>query len=208
MLFTLVSARGAPSEAYICKIDISTMPEKTKYVDMLLPTCTEDKRFTTYNVMNGARNNISENSQIVQYNENGFYSYTFRMKDAHSQITLSVEDENTAYVCFLQDDYGYDPFSFPDIDIFGEKYQKAKFAYLDINGNILGLTNEIDIWNDYGYADLFLSLSGAEASCEMERGLLNFDFRPFFYATIIILSSVIVTFLITLLQKTVFNSKK
>ncbi len=75
-----------PSESLECYINYESFPENTVYVDLLLPISPEDEFFTRYNSANGEQFGISEDSQIVQYDTDGYRSYTFHLNDAPSEI--------------------------------------------------------------------------------------------------------------------------
>jgi len=166
-----VTARGDGSASYSCEVIPSKLPSGCVCIDMLLLMEQSDENYTEYNALNGKKSGILQMSEIVKYNDNGFQSYTFHMKSAKSRMTPYAEKQGRICVEFLADETGYDVCAMSGVDKFGEKYKKAKFAYLDEIGNILAVTNEIDIWNGTGYMDIYITLSGEVAICEMDGNI-------------------------------------
>lgn len=161
------AARGPGSEAYICEVMPEKLPQGCAYIDMLIPIGEKDENYTENNAENCRKNGILNQSEIVAYNEDGFQSYTFHIKTARSRIFPYEDASGVLCVVFLADEDGYDTGTAQGINKFGRKYEKAKFAYLDADGKVLSVTNEIDIRNDEGYMDIYITLSGKEAVCEM-----------------------------------------
>lgn len=67
-----------PDVSLECYIDYESFPENTVYIDLLLPISPEDEFFTQYNSAYGEQFGISQDSQIVQYDTDGYRSYSRR----------------------------------------------------------------------------------------------------------------------------------
>ncbi len=86
---------------YEFDVDVNTalIPENAVYVDFLLPIEEDDECYVDFNKKNGTKYSISKDSQIANYSEDGFVSYTFHMADAYSEMRpyytyyLTVYDE-------------------------------------------------------------------------------------------------------------------
>lgn len=95
-----------PDVSLDCNVDYKNIPEHTVYIDLLLPVSPDDEVYTQYNSANGEQFGISQDSQIVQYDTDGYRSYTFHFKDASSEIRpryfvyilcdATLYDENSA----------------------------------------------------------------------------------------------------------------
>lgn len=195
-LMLTVGARGDYSYSYLCDIDIGKIPEGAVYIDMLMPLQPGDETYTAYNAGNGEKNKIPSDSEIVQYNEGGYRSYTFHIKSARSRIKPFQFEEDSIRVEYFADEEEYDRDSFDKIYEFGEKYRKVKFAYIDAAGNVITTTNEVDVWNGSGYADIFISISGEEVICTMEKMFSGIDFRFLLIPPVIGLLCCLVCFVI------------
>ena len=131
------------------RIDISAknVPENTAYVDLLIPMNKDDSNYTAFATPpkictgkttseNGRTKriynnlNIDENSGIAQLNDDGFMSFSLHNSDS-SGITI-YEDGNMA----LSVQVGVLPIPLdPNEDV------RVKAAYVDENGNVLGITD-------------------------------------------------------------------
>lgn len=203
LLFCATSAFArAPAYYYSCDVHRSQMPEGTVYVDMLIPIDESADEFTPYNDKNGEKYGISEDSEIVAYEEDGFASYTFHRNTARSDIKLIPDESDTKiatvtfYVAGESENYGEDEFGASDE--FGEKYRKAKFAYVDNNGNILALTNEIDI-DQGGYVELYIDIAGEKATAD-----LNDDWIIPVFILIILFAPIILILILVILVISIF----
>ncbi len=190
---TAVFARAMPYE-YGCRIDRNGLPEDVTYVDMLIPLSEDAEEFTAYNRENGEKYDITEESEIIAYNRDGFVSYTFHKKASRGDIELSLSGtpSEEAYVYFAVTD------GFEEIEDFGKKYQKAKFAYLDKTGKVLAVTNEIDIWQG-GYFDISIDIKGENATAEKEEneaGTVGLLFAFIIFVSLILLAGAILLVLI------------
>lgn len=88
-----------PVKWFYCDVDQEKIPENAVYVDLLLPISTEDEGYISYNESNGEKYGITQDSEIVEYCEEGYRSYTFHIVDANSSMRpywwyeFSVEKE-------------------------------------------------------------------------------------------------------------------
>lgn len=78
-----------PSTSFYVLVDGENIPEGTVYVDLLMPIPSNNEGYVFYNENNGIKYNISSNSEIVNYCEDGYCSYTFHIVDAESDMRLS-----------------------------------------------------------------------------------------------------------------------
>lgn len=177
-LILSVSARSEPSCSFLCDIDILEIPEEAIFVDMLFPVEKTHARYCEYNEAAGKKTGISQNSEIVGYEKGGFRSYTFHIQGSRSEMKPYKETDGVYYVSFFEDKKGYDDEMFYELDDFGEEYKKVKFVYLNTSGDIIAETNEVDIWNNSGYRDIYISIYGEFAECSIPR-IFSFPFSLF-----------------------------
>ena len=82
-----------PSTSFYVLVDGENIPEGTVYVDLLMPIPSNNEGYVFYNENNGIKYNISSNSEIVNYCEDGYCSYTFHIVDAESDMRLSFSTD-------------------------------------------------------------------------------------------------------------------
>ena len=171
VLILPIFARGR-LYGFACKIEVDKMPERTAYVDMLIPLSENDSEYSSFNRENGEKYGIEEDSEIVTYNRDGFLSYTFRKRSAKSRIEPFVVPEETdaTYILFLEDDGICDGEGL-DIGEFAQKYKKARFVYIDASGGILGITNEIAL-SENSYSRVNITLSGKQVACKADENVV------------------------------------
>lgn len=75
-----------PDSCFSVSIIEENIPENAVYVDFLLPIPPKDAGYVDYNEENGKKFGIAKNSEIVNYNQDGFVSYTFHITDADSEM--------------------------------------------------------------------------------------------------------------------------
>lgn len=282
ILFSLPVFAWVPSRNFYCQITTNSIPENAIYVDMLLPINETDDNYISINESNCKKYNINSSSEIVTYNQDGYKSYTFHIKDSESEIGMNInyffkikENENVDklyralgdYKKYLQELNNYNKTNYIDNDgdlnynlnfnlfsneyykfwntfskndfdsfreydfstvtfnsrditdsdgvIIGRKtdkydlqyycklYKTVKFAYLDINGNILGISNEATIYKkSISLPQLDLSLDGNTLTCKMSYG------PPFWILPILALSFVLLVIIAIIVLLFLFINNK
>lgn len=225
-LFTISASAWMPEKSFYCNIESENIPDGTAYIDLLLPIKEKDECYVEYNAKNGEKFNISKDSEIVKYNQDGYKSYTFHVLDADSKMSLryvftftALDEDYEMYKEYLEffspycDKYafgrnycidteydgdimqniqilkdktniniyssriyteyneGYERETEYDFDYMRIKYKYAKMAYLDADGNILGVSNKVRI-NQHKRTGvhLDLNLSGLELTEDASTG--------------------------------------
>jgi hypothetical protein len=79
-----------PSYSFYCEVRKDSIPNGTKYIDMLIPIAEKDKYYVSCNYDNSKLFNIPKDSEIVSYNDGGYKSYTFHISDAYSLMQPEV----------------------------------------------------------------------------------------------------------------------
>lgn len=69
-----------------CEISEDSIPENAEYTDLLLPIKNDDENYVDFNTLNGQKYDITKDSEIAKYHEQGYISYTFHYKNAVCDI--------------------------------------------------------------------------------------------------------------------------
>lgn len=127
-----------------------------KYVDLLIPLDETDERYTDFNcnIKGGDYQaiEIPENSEIVNYNENGFRSMLMHMKDARLNVYIYEKFDYEIRQCINLPDEWYE-WSYEHGDCYGteaflefcNKYRKCRVAVFDKDGNIIKVSKKIPL---------------------------------------------------------------
>jgi len=120
-----VSANGPPPP-HAVDCEIINMPEHTTHIDLLIQINENDEEYVDFNTNNGKILGVSEQSAIVMYNQDGFASFTFHFADAsYKGFRFAGSDDQ--------------------YEILREKYHIIKVALIDKDGNILQISDSVDI---------------------------------------------------------------
>ena len=131
-----VSANG-PGAPYSLVVRFDGRPAGVAYVDLLVSINPQSDYFQQYNDEYGRLYSIGADSEIVNYSEDGYYSYTFHFVGASPGMKIERET--------LRGDQYYDVvFESGAGDLLG-KADYFKIALLDESGAILHVTQHIRI---------------------------------------------------------------
>lgn len=157
-----VSAVGKVStslELHVLTLD--SLPAETAYIDVLLPFGEISDCFTELTTPDidytqlGEKIQIPVESQIVNYDTDGFYSYSSHFKNA--KITIKKGESNNLWIRFGT--YDRD-----DLYYF-QKCSSIKLAYIDKYGNIIKTTDQLSVHNRLFFTFQSLELNGKEVKC-------------------------------------------
>ncbi len=135
-----------------------------KYVDLLIPIDENDEFYTSYNCNIEGNIEIPENSEIVNYNKDGFRSMLIHMKNSKLSIVIrdseDYPDSHEKYngtpseirqwvrVPYYEGRYGFsnaDPYNQEMFLAFCNKYKKCYVAVFDSDGNIVQISKKIPL---------------------------------------------------------------
>ncbi|MFV0412284.1 MAG: hypothetical protein ACK5L3_03305 [Oscillospiraceae bacterium] len=111
------------------------LPTDIAYVDLLVPIEVSSNDYSEFNRANGSKFNISDTSQIAQYNENGFVSYTFHFKGASSGMVIQGPEYESSYSVRFE----------TGLEDLESKIDYIEVAFLNSQGDILHITEPIKI---------------------------------------------------------------
>lgn len=158
------------------------LPEGTVYIDLLVPakSLPEKPSFTELTSIYGKIINLSEESEIVKYNKEGFISFSVYVSD------------DIFYSLYLnQFCVDYYPDGNSDIK---KEYKFFKVACLDENGNILSVSNPASARNHLNFDFDYFSLS--------KNGIKAVYFvNPFITVGIIVLAAVPIVIINVIVKK-------
>ncbi len=204
LLFSITVAAFETMWDFRVDLDAEKMPQGTKYVELLLPISESDECYVVFNEANGEKYNISADSEISKLNSDGFVSYTFHVSDAVSEMAPQYDEWGTIVT--------FAPIAYADLsregtydcDYLAEKYKEAKFAYLDEDGKVLGVSNSAKVWNIRGKIQgyyLYMSLSGLELESD-------FSYAPPIFLLVIFIGLWVLTFAIAIMVEVYKYFKK
>ena len=163
LIFAIPASAWKPENHFWCNIEGAKIPDGTAYIDLLLPIKEKDECYTPFNEKNGEKFAISKDSEIVNYNEDGYKSYTFHVVDADSKMcpyyhytfTL-LEKEYEQYKDLLTDFEIYcntdkDNYRYYDVNISPESGLNPKIKDLQAKTGIEVHTNSHYIAFNDGY---------------------------------------------------------
>lgn len=156
-----------PDYCFYCYIEPAQMPEGTVYIDLLMPVSPENDGYVAYHEGNGELYGISADSEIVAYCEDGYRSYTFHIEDATSELVPTMGwSENYWYTRYNKErDATY------DYEYCCSQYKFAKMAYLNAEGDVLGVSSRALIRaGRRGDVRLNLVLSGLDFTSDPQSG--------------------------------------
>lgn len=175
-------------------IHFGDVPEGTAFADILLKDSNDELRLNldintnfNYCALVGLIPDfdIDENSEIVRYNEDDYRSLMFNHTDFGSVYLEGLEiarGENDAYMCFG----GYTQ---PIL----KHFRHIKVAYCDKDGNILGITKEVEVKSvPLYYTEYEIKADGDDLSCKIVLARYYYVIAIFLLSVILLAVSVIV----------------
>ena len=144
LLFPLNVSANAPGPANSLSIELTNIPETVVFADLLIIIDKGDKNYTSVNENNLISNDLTSNSEIVLYSENGFESFTFHYKGASSTIKIyKIYDDKYSYVDFCKG-LEYREY-FTQYEDLLSNYRNVKIAFLDSRGNIISVSEKFKL---------------------------------------------------------------
>ena len=126
-------------------VDVQGKNKVNKYVDLLIPIDETDEFYTPYNCNIKGDIKIPEDSEIVNYNKDGYRSMLMHVKD--SRLTFSPNySEIIQELCVPYDEGYYIDYDNTKMFLeFCNKYRKCYAVIFDGRGNILQISKQIPI---------------------------------------------------------------
>ena len=187
--FALPASANAPGPAAYLTVTLSNLPDNAVYADLLIRISPDDPNFAETQ-SNDYLNADSKSTEIVDYSEDGFRSFTFHYKNARSNIKIAHYDE-LFYVDFC-DGLEYQDYLTQYEDL-RSHYRDIKIALLDKDFNIIVVSEAIQLPKEDGVFvfDGMIHYDFHTNSIDFERrmNLYSVIFGGFF-SILIMLSSV------------------
>lgn len=170
-------------------------PEKTAFADLLVKDKNSGKYTVDFNEENAQRLNVSADCGLAKYNEDGYTSLLLRHNCAEYEDSAW---DSTKYSLKVENHKMFNQFD------------KVKLAYCDENGDIIGVTNEVELqfvffrspviycFNAEGNV-LSFSLSGTSRTEKVEYAC---------FGAIVLFVIWIVVFIIVLIRRKISKNKE
>lgn len=163
--------------------NLSEVDEKTAGIDILVPIDEKSEKYSSFNNYNdlmgiNALISITDESQISNYNTNGYISYLCHFKNA--DIDCSQNSDNQIVVNVNNLDYFLEQGSFI-------------IAFIDSQGNILSTTNTVSIKD--GLFKQFESVSVSNYQAKV-----NYYFNPYYILPPVMLTVLVITVILLRLE--------
>lgn len=134
--FTFSVNANGPAPPRGINVYAEKLPENALYIDLLIKVDSNDKNFTSINSINIEKYNFANDAEIIKYNKDGFQSYTFHFKDSISKMNIVDNESSFTYETESNNSQFY---------TIKSEYNLIKVALLDENGNIIKVSNEINV---------------------------------------------------------------
>lgn len=165
LLSCIITVFAVGKDSTSLKLHVLTpdsLPPGTIYIDLLLPFDNIPECFTestdsntTDSILFDEKIQIPIDSQIENYNTDGFFSYFSHFNN--SKIAIKNGENNDLWILF-GDYYNDDLYYF-------QKCSSIKLAYVDINGNIIKTTEDFSVHNRLFSVFQSLELNGEKIKC-------------------------------------------
>ena len=176
IVFFLIGSSGLRGIEYLpCFIDMKyySAPEGTVYIDVLVKMDTSDENYTDFNAAPQcyirydkdirediwAELPVNSGSEIAKYNENGYVSLLSHCRGAELRVYNSVYNEENYNSERSLELSLVETEPFTHMMILYERYGDFKAAYVDKDGNVLGVTETFKKTYDSGKS-YFITVDG------------------------------------------------
>ena len=133
LLFSLfpvtVYANSPPPPSYFY-VEVANPPENAVFVDILIEIDAQSDGYTAFNTENGRRHGITAESEIAEYNQDGYMSLAYHYDGVWAESQLG-------YVSLFE--------MYPSTLSLDKITKTLKIALLDREGNIIQTSRPIDI---------------------------------------------------------------
>ena len=145
----------------VCLVNTGNAPQKSVYVELLVQQEELGNSYVDCNKTMSHKNNIPLNSEIINFNKDGYVSYSYHHKSASSISKLSdcdtTYDDDMSTMLLLIFWNGIDK-----VEI--EEVSNIAFAYVTETGKVLQITNKIQL-NPIFTRD-FININGTDVSVD------------------------------------------
>lgn len=173
-LITVPAYAWACAPWFICEVEIDSLPDGARYVDLLLPISEQYEAYCAFNADNGELYDIAQDSEIVSYCRDGYQSYTFHISDASSKMALDHTGTLWSPGEFFRVEYGENSSWY--LYEHAPQLRTARFAYLDETGHVLAVTNESSIYPNARVGLIKLEDYSVELSLHGETLISSFNY--------------------------------
>lgn len=202
-LFSISAFANSPKPAPYLNVTISNAPENAVYADLLIKIDETDPHYIDFQVSGDYGSDKEKISEILNYSEEGFRSFTLHYRDAKSNIEIDKEDDSYWNVDFCDTYDFFEDFTTQFEDLL-ENYNTIKIALLDENYKIIAVSEQAKMPKDSS-VKIFLNsvvYDVSENTLEMESHISSVAILLVgLFSVFIMIASVITEFLAALFFK-------
>lgn len=200
-LFSISAFANSPPIHDYFNLSVSNAPENAMYADLLIKIDETDPKYVEFQENDDYGDDKEVISEILNYSEDGYRSYTLHYANAGSDIELYDEGDYLYAEFCIGEDYENFKTQYEDLR---ENYSTIKIVLLDENYKIIDVSNEREVPQDSDIT-FFTGYIGYDVSENILD--INRYTSPYhivfggFFAIIIILVSVLSELIVAVLFK-------
>ena len=149
----LTGCRSAPPIERTVTLHLYHVPTPAYYADLLVSIDENDDVYTSYNADNGKDNGFLESDDYLNYNNDGYVSYSLHFKNAKN--TMLIHAYKSDYSDTIRADIQFIPFDYPNFhenyDLLMEYSPNIKVVILDRDKEVISVSDIGTINSEDGY---------------------------------------------------------
>lgn len=150
----LITACGsAPPIERTVTLHLDNVPDSAYYTDLLVSINENDDVYTSYNTDNGKKNGFLESDNYLNYNNDGYVSYSLHFKNAEN--TMLINGYKSNYSNNVRADIEFIPFDYPNFhenyNLLMEYSPSIKVVILNRNKEVISVSDIGTINSENGY---------------------------------------------------------
>lgn len=149
----LTGCRSAPPIERTVTLHLYNVPDPAYYADLLVSIDENDDVYTSYNADNGKDNGFLESDDYLNYNNDGYVSYSLHFKNANN--TMLINEYKSDYSDTVRADIQFIPFDYPNFhdnyDLLMEYSPNIKVVILDRDKEVISASDIGTINSEKGY---------------------------------------------------------
>ncbi len=175
-------------------IHLTQLTDDAYYVDLLVKIADSDAIYTAFNSENAVRNGFDERDSYVNYESEGYISYSLHFINADND--MKIDKYKSDYSEDIRADIEFIPFNYPDydenFDLLMQYSPKIRVAILNEDKEVIGVSDVGTIKKDKGYLSGGITYNVSSNSLKIDYYTPNntFGIIAFVFIGIIMIISV------------------
>ena len=149
----LTGCCSAPPIERTVTLHLYHVPDPAYYADLLVSIDENDDVYTSYNADNGKDNGFLESDDYLNYDHDGYVSYSLHFKNAKN--TMLINKYKSDYSDTVRADIQFIPFDYPNFhenyNLLMEYSPNIKVVILDRNKEVISVSDIGTINSEKGY---------------------------------------------------------